>query len=228
MSGRRSTLSAGREHQLEAGRQHTDDFRPRPVREALADDVGSSTIAALPVFMAEDREHRQRRLLRVWRRLRLRLGQTVRLLKIASVRNPRAHDLEEVGRDESERDLLWRAVGGGDHQPRGPHGRHVLDRPARPIADIGEVLVREAHREVVSRPQIHVHDDETVRVLVGKRPQEDGVGDAEECGAGTDPERDRDRDDRREQRAAAQGAHGIQDVTCQHCRVPFRSMMGIA
>src|SRR5688572_23305966 len=58
----------------------------------------------------------------------------------------------------------------------------------------------------------------TVWILVGERPQEDTVGDAEERGTRTDPDGECDRDDRREQRAAAQGAHGIEDVTSQQSR----------
>jgi hypothetical protein len=215
-------VGARRKQQLEPRRQHPDDLRARTVRNALADDISIATVAPLPVVVAQDRRGRQgRRTLlggcgtgRCRRRLRLR--QPVSVLEIAAGRDRRPHQPEEVDGHDCHPNLLRRAVRPGQHLARRPERGHVVERASRAIADVDEVLVRERHAEVVAGTQVHVHDDEALGILVGKRPQQHGVGDAEDGGAGGDAQPDGDRRCERKHRAAPQRAKCEREVVERH------------
>jgi hypothetical protein len=57
---------------------------------------------------------------------------------------------------------------------------------------------------------------QTLRVLEGERPQEDGVGDAEDGDAAPDPERESDHDDGGERRTMGERADRIADIPQEH------------
>ena len=210
-------VGAGREHQLQSRREHADDLGTRTAGHALAQHLRIAAVASQPVRVAENRHGRRRRLsigLRGSRGQRLR--QAVGVQEVAADRDWRAHQPEKVRRHQRQPDLFRRAVRSGQNLTDGAHGSHVLEHTRRAVADVGVVLVRERHPEGVARPQVHVHDDESIRIRIWQRAQQDRVRDAEDRRARADPERDGQHRGDREHRASAQRADGEREIVQQH------------
>ncbi len=187
-----------RKQQLEAGLEHPHDLRASlPAGHGTADDVPARAEAPLPVWVAQDGHLRQRRRTLCgrrsdpasgWRGLRL----SIRIVEVAAQRDLAAHQAKEVRRDRGYPDLFRRIVLARHGDAPGSHCAYFLKHAGGAVAQVYEIRVGE--REVLHVALAHVRngEEQPLRVFVRKRPQQHGIGHAEDGRAGSDSQRDSD------------------------------------
>src|SRR5262249_6985734 len=123
-----------------------------------------SAVPPLKIFVAQDGHHRQRR--RGWRptgsrrssaarsRWGCRLGQTIRVVEVASVCNLRSRQAEKNGRHDRCSYLLRSAVCFLKNVPKGEYAPHIFEHALRAIAHVDVLFIGE--REVANVPHGHV------------------------------------------------------------------------
>jgi hypothetical protein len=167
-------------------RQHADDRIGFAVERQRPADGFPATQSALPETIANDGDTATPR--------RILIGQ-----KDAPVCRIHANDLEEAGADGG-RNQRFRIAKAGERELAETVNRHALEelRIALPV-----VVVRGRHRErrhirkrTLRRNVKQAH--EAIGLLVGQRPEQDGVHDAENRGIGTDAQREDGNDRQRE------------------------------
>ena len=179
---RRPDIDAGLQRIVEALRQDAGD----PVRDAVqrqqpARRVGGAAEVLPPDPFADHRD--------------ARVGALVGALEHAAENGPRAEDPEVVRADwQHAHPFGLRTIGEIDAcRAVGVDGGEI-QRPAL-IAEPGHGWTRQV--AVLAAGEV-IHADQPIGLVVGQRPQHDGVQDAEDGGIRPDAERERRNHDRRE------------------------------
>src|SRR6185503_21291778 len=157
-----------------------------------------ATKALLKIFVAQYCHCRQLRLLlcvssrsitgrRSWWRL---LRRSVRFLKVTTRDDRRSHHLKEVRRHCSDADALRHAVQCRKRDTTRIDRGEVLEIVFCAVAQVEEVDV--GQRKVFDIPSLEIvaGQDQPLRILVGKLPQQHAIGDAENRGASANSEGD--------------------------------------
>ena len=176
-----------REQQLESCRRDADHERaPCPEIHGMVQDAPVAAEAALPELVAEYDDQRRRRRGRAAALLR----RSVVLREVAPLRDPHPKQREEVGGDVGDRDLFRIPVVAAQGLPGAVDSgdAHKVRRARAQVLQVAGY-----HRNVARVPleEVARDHDQTLRAGIRKRPQQHGVGDAEDRGAGADPERER-------------------------------------
>src|SRR5216683_1224183 len=149
--------------------------------------TGIEAIAPLEVFVTEDGHDGKR-----GRRWDSRLGYARRwgwlwysvcIREITAEHDLGSHYTKEVRGDHCGADLLWSSIFFEQDVAESEDPREVLESVFRPIAQIDEVLVGEGEVAHVTVAHVAGGDDQAAGVLIGKRPQQHGIGDTEDRGA---------------------------------------------
>src|SRR5713226_1387979 len=179
----------GREVQLKAGRQHAYNLGAKRSggNHHLPKGTGIEAIAPLEVFVTED-GHDGKRGRRWDSRLRYTrrwgwLWYSVCIREITAEQDLGPHYTKEVRGDHCGADLLWSSIFFEQDVAESEDPREVLESVFRPIAQIDEVLVGEGEVAHVTVAHVAGGDDQAAGVLIGKRPQQHGIGDTEDRGA---------------------------------------------
>lgn len=134
----------------------------------------------------------------------------------------RAPVREEIGGRDGHAELFRRAVGAGSDDAVGKDACHVREGGLRAVAKVDEVGVRERQVLYIAAAQLHPSDDQLAGVAIGKRPEQDRIGDAEDRRAGAHAEGDGEHGDSCEERISDQNAggnsKGAQGHREPHCR----------
>src|SRR5216684_3809096 len=171
--------------------QHANNLRSkRPaVSHHLSKHSGIAAIAPLKIFVTQDGQsgHTWRwssglRSGRRWWGLRY----SVSLREITTECDLGSHQPKEVRCDDCETDLFGRSVLPLKDVPVGRDAREVLKHVLRAFAQINEIGVGERKVADVTVAEVAAGDDESVGVLIRKRPQEHGICNTEDRRARAD------------------------------------------
>ena len=116
----------------------------------------------------------------------------VLFVEVASELDLRAHQVKEVRGDHSEANLFRRSVVAKNRPASGQHAAEIFEGVLGRLAQIEILRVRKREILDVALAHIAADDHQLVRILIGKRLQQHGVGDAENRSAGADAEPDGD------------------------------------
>ena len=203
-----------REEQLEAGGGHSHDERARrPEAHRAVQDAAVAAEAALPELMAEHDDRRG------WRRVEgcgggVRTEDAVLLDEVAPCLDPLTEQREDIGGHVRDVDLLGLSVVANEHLSRGGDAGD-----SREVRRVRTKLLEVSghHWNVASIPLEEVARDheQLPRVRVWKRPEQHGICDTEDRGAGADSECERQDGGRREADMSAERARGGNEVPAQ-------------
>src|SRR5262249_16740438 len=129
--------------------------------------------------------------------------------EVASEGDGGAEGPEGVGGGDGEGDLLGRVVVARDGAPPRAHGRAVPPGGFGSVAEVDVARVGEGELLHVAASHFGDDKDKARWLLVGEWAQEDGVGDREDGGGGSESESDGEDRGEGEERGAAEGTYGV-------------------
>ena len=120
--------------------------------------------------------------------------------EIASKCDPRPYKPEVVRRHDARVDSFRHAILAGQRYGESEDASEALEFVLRPFAKIDKICVGKGKVLDAAIAHIGGNNDELIGVLVRKRTQQHGIGDAEDGGAGADAQGDGYRGGEREDR----------------------------
>ena len=121
---------------------------------------------------------------------RLRLGNSILRIEVATQNDFAAHHVEEVCGRNGDADLFGCSVFLGDSGAASEDAGHVREIRLCAVAQVDVVRIGEGQIVDVALAQVHAGDDQLAGIAIRERLEQDRIGDAEDGGAGADAERD--------------------------------------